>query len=58
MINIALFLISIAGFLWVVIHNAERRQALIATAVHLPLPGCPSINSGIEWAQWIPGMHM
>ena len=57
MINLALFLISIAGFLWVLIHNAERRRAVIANAIHLPLPGCPSIHSGIEWAQWIPGMY-
>lgn len=53
-INATLFLISIAGFLWVLVHNAERRRAVIANAIHLPLPGCPSIHSGIEWAQWIP----
>ena len=58
MINLALFLISIVGFLWVLVHNAERRRAVIANAIHLPLPGCPSIHSGIEWAQWIPGMYM
>ncbi|KAL0574083.1 hypothetical protein V5O48_007868 [Marasmius crinis-equi] len=49
-----LFLASIAGFLWILIHNAQRRRAVIADAVHLPLPGCPSLHSGIEWAQWIP----
>jgi len=54
LINFGLFLISIAGFLWVLAHNAERRRAVIAEAIHLPLPGCPSIHSGIEWAQWIP----
>jgi len=56
-INVALFLFSIVGFLWVLIHNAERRRVLIANVVHLPLPGCPAIQSGIEWAQWIPGMY-
>ncbi|KAK1217205.1 hypothetical protein PQX77_020158 [Marasmius sp. AFHP31] len=53
-INGLLFLGSIAGFLYVLIYNAQRRRAVIADAVHLPLPGCPSIHSGIEWAQWIP----
>ncbi|KAF8882851.1 hypothetical protein BD779DRAFT_1541826 [Infundibulicybe gibba] len=53
-INATLFLASIAGFLWILIHNAERRRSVIANAVHLPLPGCPSIHSGIEWAQWVP----
>ncbi|KAJ8690512.1 hypothetical protein PTI98_011936 [Pleurotus ostreatus] len=52
--NFTLFLGSIAGFLWVLIYNAKLRPALIADAVHLPLPGCPSIHAGIEWAQWIP----
>ena len=47
---------SIAGFLWLLIHNTHRRRALIKNAVHLPLPGCPAINGGIQWAQWIPGM--
>ncbi|KAL0952560.1 hypothetical protein HGRIS_006816 [Hohenbuehelia grisea] len=53
-INAVLFLGSIAGFLWVLIHNAQGRRAVIADVVHLPLPGCPSIHTGIEWAQWIP----
>ncbi|KAF9489105.1 hypothetical protein BDN71DRAFT_1512458 [Pleurotus eryngii] len=52
--NFTLFMGSIAGFLWVLIHNAKLRPALIADAVHLHLPGCPSIHAGIEWAQWIP----
>ncbi|KAG6835679.1 hypothetical protein H0H93_015824 [Arthromyces matolae] len=52
--NTILFLGSIAGFLWVLIHNAQRRRAVIADAIHLPLPGCPSIHSGVEWLQWIP----
>jgi hypothetical protein len=41
----------------VLIYNAEHRRVLIANAMHLPLPGCPAIQSGIEWAQWIPGMY-
>ncbi|KAF8525569.1 hypothetical protein BU17DRAFT_41578, partial [Hysterangium stoloniferum] len=52
--NFALFLASIAAFLWVLIHNAVRQRAVIAEAIHLPLPGCPSIHSGIEWLQWVP----
>ncbi|KIK60291.1 hypothetical protein GYMLUDRAFT_167680 [Collybiopsis luxurians FD-317 M1] len=54
MFNFILFLGSIAGFLWVLIHNAQRRQAVIADAIRLPLPGCPTIHTGIEWAQWVP----
>jgi len=27
---------------------------MIALATHLPLPGCPTINGGTEWALWIP----
>jgi hypothetical protein len=54
-VNAFLFLASIAGFFYVLIYNAMRRRAAIADVIHLPLPGCPSIRSGIEWAQWIPG---
>ncbi|KIJ25595.1 hypothetical protein M422DRAFT_183808, partial [Sphaerobolus stellatus SS14] len=54
MINFFLFMGSIAGFTWILVHNALRRHAIIAAAIHLPLPGCPSIHSGIEWAQWVP----
>ncbi|KAK0457033.1 uncharacterized protein EV420DRAFT_1271979 [Desarmillaria tabescens] len=53
-INGFLFAGSIAGFLWISVHNAARRKALIADAIHLPLPGCPVVHSGIEWAQWVP----
>jgi len=53
-INFVLFLVSIAGFTWILVHNAVRRHEVIAAAIHLPLPGCPSIHTGIEWAQWIP----
>ncbi|THU90879.1 hypothetical protein K435DRAFT_968436 [Dendrothele bispora CBS 962.96] len=52
--NGILFLGSIAGFLWILYHNTQRRGAIIADAIHLPLPGCPSIHTGIEWAQWVP----
>ncbi|KAJ3837054.1 hypothetical protein EV361DRAFT_908158 [Lentinula raphanica] len=52
--NSVLFLASIAGFIYILVHNAERRRAVIASAIALPLPGCPSIHSGIEWAQWVP----
>ncbi|KAL1748664.1 hypothetical protein HDZ31DRAFT_60113 [Schizophyllum fasciatum] len=53
-VNGAMFLVSVGTFLWILIHNALRRSAVIAHAIHLPLPGCPSIHSGIEWAQWVP----
>jgi len=52
--NGVLFLGSIAGFCWVLVHNAQRRRAVIADAIHLPLPGCPSIHTGVEWLQWVP----
>ncbi|KAJ4480855.1 hypothetical protein J3R30DRAFT_3700294 [Lentinula aciculospora] len=52
--NCVLFLGSIAGFLYILVHNAQRRRAVIASAIALPLPGCPSVHSGIEWAQWVP----
>ncbi|KAF9073825.1 hypothetical protein BDP27DRAFT_1416898 [Rhodocollybia butyracea] len=52
--NFLLFLGSIAGFLYVLIFNAERRRAVIADAIHLPLAGCPVIDTSIEWAQWVP----
>lgn len=53
-VNGGLFLASIGTFLWILIHNALGRSAVIADAIHLPLPGCPSIHTGIEWAQWVP----
>ncbi|THH26326.1 hypothetical protein EUX98_g7860 [Antrodiella citrinella] len=49
-----LFLVSIAGFLYILIFNAERRASVIREAKTLPIPGCPSIHTGIEFAQWIP----
>jgi hypothetical protein len=52
--NGILFIISIGIFLWIMIVNTNRRQAMIAEAVHLPLPGCPVINGGTQWALWIP----
>ncbi|KAL1664754.1 hypothetical protein GGF50DRAFT_54192 [Schizophyllum commune] len=53
-VNGAMFIASIGTFLWILIHNAMGRSAVIADAIHLPLPGCPSIHTGIEWAQWVP----
>ncbi|KAJ4490991.1 hypothetical protein J3R30DRAFT_165340 [Lentinula aciculospora] len=53
-LNCILFLGSIAGFMFILVHNAQRRRAVIADAIALPLPGCPSIHTGIEWAQWVP----
>ncbi|KAJ3847513.1 hypothetical protein EV368DRAFT_51061, partial [Lentinula lateritia] len=54
LLNAVHFLGSIAGFMFILVHNAQRRRAVIASAIALPLPGCPSIHTGIEWAQWVP----
>ncbi|KIK66380.1 hypothetical protein GYMLUDRAFT_257732 [Collybiopsis luxurians FD-317 M1] len=54
-INFVLFLASIAGFLWILVHNAQRRREVIADAMAQSVVGCPSIHTGIEWAQWVPG---
>ncbi|KJA29680.1 hypothetical protein HYPSUDRAFT_127052 [Hypholoma sublateritium FD-334 SS-4] len=54
LINAVLFLASIGVFLWILSFNALRRREVIAEAIHYPLPGCPSVHSGIEWLQWIP----
>ncbi|KAJ7463952.1 hypothetical protein FB451DRAFT_1403341 [Mycena latifolia] len=53
-INLVLFAGSIAGFMWILIFNHSRRASVIANVIHLGLPGCPSVHSGIEWAQWVP----
>ncbi|KAK7036343.1 UBA-e1-C domain-containing protein [Favolaschia claudopus] len=53
-LNLTLFAGSIAGFMWILIHNHSRRASVIASVIDLPLPGCPSVHSGIEWAQWVP----
>ncbi|KAJ7054673.1 hypothetical protein C8F01DRAFT_1063586 [Mycena amicta] len=54
LINLVLFLGSIAGFLGVLIYNHSKRAEVIAEVIHLPLPGCPTVHSGIEWALWVP----
>ncbi|KAK6981548.1 UBA-e1-C domain-containing protein [Favolaschia claudopus] len=53
-LNLTLFAGSIAGFMWILVHNHSRRASVIADVIDLPLPGCPSVHSGIEWAQWVP----
>ncbi|KAJ7658489.1 hypothetical protein B0H17DRAFT_1096860 [Mycena rosella] len=53
-INALLFAGSIAGFMYILVYNHSRRADVIAKAIHLPLPGCPTVHSGIEWAQWVP----
>ncbi|KAJ7607497.1 hypothetical protein FB45DRAFT_947791 [Roridomyces roridus] len=53
-LNAILFAGSIAGFMWILIFNHSRRAGAIAAVIRLPLPGCPSVHSGIEWAQWVP----
>ncbi|KAJ7141638.1 hypothetical protein C8R46DRAFT_1135444 [Mycena filopes] len=52
--NLTLFAASIIGFLWILVYNHSRRASVIASMIHLGLPGCPSVHSGIEWAQWVP----
>ena len=52
--NAICFTLSIAGFFAILTINAIRRPAAIAQAIRLPLPGCPTIHTGIEWAQWVP----
>ncbi|KAJ7209018.1 hypothetical protein B0H12DRAFT_1158238 [Mycena haematopus] len=54
MVNFILFAGSIVGFLAILIYNHSRRAAVIASVIHLDLPGCPTVHSGIEWAQWVP----
>ena len=53
--NGVLFLISIVAFIIIMIHGVMRRAALIASAIHFPLPGCPAINGGLQWTLWMPG---
>lgn len=53
-VNGILFLGSVAGWVYILVHNVTRTEALIADAVRLPLPGCPTIHVSTEWAQWVP----
>ncbi|KAJ6520659.1 hypothetical protein DFH09DRAFT_1331655 [Mycena vulgaris] len=50
-LNLILFAGSIASFLWIMLFNHVKRAASV---IHLPLPGCPSVHQGIEWALWVP----
>lgn len=54
-INAVLFLGSVAGFMGILVHNGLVRASVIAQAKSLPIPGCPVVHTGIEWAQWVPG---
>jgi len=54
--NAILFAVSVGGFLWIMILNALRRRAAIYALAKLPPLGCPAINGGSQWAQWIPAM--
>lgn len=53
--NAILFVASIAGFMGILVHNGIIRASVIRQAKSLPIPGCPVVHTGIEWAQWIPG---
>ncbi|PFH51072.1 hypothetical protein AMATHDRAFT_143407 [Amanita thiersii Skay4041] len=48
------FIASIAAFFWILIHNTLQRRELIRGAMHFPLPGCPTINTGLQAVQWLP----
>ncbi|KAJ7668959.1 hypothetical protein B0H17DRAFT_904942, partial [Mycena rosella] len=52
--NLVLFAGSITGFMWIMLFNYRKRAAEIADVIHLPLPGCPDVHQGIEWALWVP----
>ncbi len=53
--NGILFGASVVTFICVMIINTRNRGKLISEAMYLPLPGCPTINGGSQWAQWLPG---
>ncbi|KAF9479986.1 hypothetical protein BDN70DRAFT_654957 [Pholiota conissans] len=52
--NAGLFTISIGLFLWIMVVNAINRNKLIVNDLHIGLLGCPGVNGGSQWAQWIP----
>jgi hypothetical protein len=52
--NAVLFFLSILAFIGILIDLGIGRKKLIASAIHLPLPGCPVVDSAIEWSEWIP----
>lgn len=49
-----MFIASILAFMGLLAYNAQGRAALIASAIRLPLPGCPAINGGVAWSLWLP----
>jgi len=48
------FALSILFFIWVMVQNTIERSVIMAQVVQLPRTGCPSINGGSQWAQWVP----
>ncbi|KAF9489108.1 hypothetical protein BDN71DRAFT_1531631 [Pleurotus eryngii] len=50
LVNGILYLGSVAGWVYILVHNVSRTEALIADAVRLPPPGCPTIHVSTEWA--------
>ncbi|KAM6504158.1 hypothetical protein JOM56_001101 [Amanita muscaria] len=52
--NAVVFLSSVLSSLGIIIYDGVQRKELIAYAEHLPLPGCPDVNGGIQWAEWVP----
>jgi len=52
--NAVLFFTSMLSCLGIITYDGVLRKQLIADAVHLPLIGCPVINGGVQWAEWVP----
>ncbi|VDC02944.1 unnamed protein product [Peniophora sp. CBMAI 1063] len=54
LINALLFMLSVAGFAYILVHNGLIRASVIAPDQALQISGCPVVHTGIEWAQWVP----
>jgi len=52
--NACFFVLTIVAFAWLTVLNTRRRPGMIAHAMVFPLPGCPTINGGLQWTLWIP----
>ncbi|KAF8193453.1 hypothetical protein BJ912DRAFT_961262 [Pholiota molesta] len=52
--NGTIFVLSIVFFIWVLVRDTMERSVMISQVVVLPRTGCPSVNGGSQWAQWVP----
>lgn len=52
--NAVLFFLSVLAFVGILIDLGIGRKKVIAEVIHLPLPGCPVVNSPIQWSEWMP----